>query len=225
MPVWYDKKNVGHLLIFPANFTDLTKKLETPSEIIDQQTDGLIVSLHGWVLNPVSYSEESRLALSDAIPANASVGPSFENRKRSEDGQPGPVFNWAISLRKDPFLHLALRVLKLPPDLYEWLNTNLRSYAIYHEYEKRDDRSVPLENKMLKEILKGCQAQEWRLQDSKKEFRLRVVFVHAGSVRNFHRSPLTQKRISLDVRFYSYGTDGNVPRYMWGIREIYPIGM
>ncbi|KAF9454912.1 hypothetical protein P691DRAFT_691049 [Macrolepiota fuliginosa MF-IS2] len=224
VPVWYEKNLVGHLLIFSPTFKDLAKQLEVPSEIMAQATDNLIISLHGWILNPIFYQGESRPALSDIIPARASPGPAFESSKRQHDGHPGPGFDWTSSLRNNVPLHFAIRALKFPQDLYEWLTTNFRQYAIYHECERGDDKSEPIEHQMLKAVLKGCQAQERKHHDPKKEFRLRVVFVHVGSIRNFHRSPLTQKRISLDIRFYSYGTDGNVPRDMWGVREIYPIG-
>lgn len=224
VPVWYEKNLVGHLLILCPTFHKILKQLEVPAEIT-KATDSLIVSLHGWVLSPAAYEKESRLDLSDLVPAETSLASVFENSKRSREGSHGPAFDYAPSLRTNFKLHFALRVLKFPPDLYEWLTTTFRIYAIYHECERGDDKPEPIEHAMLKTILKGCQAQEWKHHDSRKELRLRVVFVHAGSIRNFHRSPLTQKRISLDIRFYSYGTDGTVPREMWGIREIYPIGV
>ena len=167
--------------------------------------------------------QESRLPLSDIIPAKTSLPPVFA-KARTQAGPSGSMIDHNSLLRAN--IHFAIRVLTFPPDLFDWLTSSLRLYAVYHEYERGDNKSEPIELRMLKTILGSCHAREWKHQGPsiRREYRLRVVFIHVGSLHNFYRSPLTQKRNSLDIRFYSYGTDGNVPRGMWGFREIYPVG-
>jgi len=164
--------------------------------------------------------QEWRLPLSDMIPANTSLPPIFA-KARTQVGLSGSVVDRSSVLRANT--QFALRTVTFPPDLFDWLTSSFRSYAIHHEYDRK---SEPIELRMLKTILQICHAQEWEHQGSnyRKEYRLRVVFIHVGSLHSFCRSPLTQKRDSLDIRFYSYGTDVHVPRSMWGLREIYPIG-
>ncbi|KAJ3569281.1 hypothetical protein NP233_g5152 [Leucocoprinus birnbaumii] len=225
VPVWYDNNVVGHLLIFPLASQSLVESLNVPPEILAQATDSLIVSLHGWVLSPAVQQQEPRLLPSDLVPAKVSLPPAFA-KGRKPDRPSGPGLNANAFMRTDVLLQFSLRALTFPPDLFEWLTANFRLYAVYYEQERGDDRLEPIELKMLKAILKACQAREWKPQEhlAKKEHRLRVVFVHVGSVHNFYRSPLTQRRHQLDIRYYSYGTSCNVPRNMWGFKEIYPIG-
>ena len=223
MPVWYENNVVGHLLIFPLALKVLIRQLEVPSETIAQAAESLIVSLHGWIMNPMMQPQESRLPLSDIIPAKTSLPPVFA-KARTQAGPSGSMIDHNSLLRAN--IHFAIRVLTFPPDLFDWLTSSLRVYAVYHEYERGDNKSEPIELRMLKTILGSCHAREWKHQGPsiRREYRLRAVFIHVGSLHNFYRSPLTQKRNSLDIRFYSYGTDGNVPRGMWGFREIYPVG-
>jgi len=220
VPVWYENNVVGHLLIFPPALNDLVHKLEVPDETVNQAAEGLIVSLHGWILNPMMQQQEWRLPLSGVIPAITSLPPIFA-KARAQVGLSGSVADRNLVLRAN--IQFALRTVTFPPDLFDWLTSSFRSYAIYHEHDRK---SEPIELRMLKAILQICHAQEWKNQGSnyRKEYRLRVVFIHVGSLHSFCRSPLTQKRDSLDIRFYSYGTDVHIPRSMWGFREIYPIG-
>jgi hypothetical protein len=211
-------------MILSPTFGNLLKQLEAPPEIIGT-TDSLIVSLHSWKLIPAAYQQEPRLDLSNLIPAKTDLASIIEDSTKAQEGYSGIAFDYVPTLRTNFKFHFAFRALKFPPDLFTWLTSTRRLYAIHHEYEKGSDRSEPIEGQMLKAILKECQAEEGKHHDPKKELRLRVVFIHVGSIRNFHRSSLSYKRISMDIRFYSYGTDSTMPREMWGVRGIYPIGM
>lgn len=213
-------------MILSPTFGNLLKQLEAPREIIGA-TDSLIVSLHSWKLIPAVYQQEPRLDLSDLIPAKTDLASSIEASMKAYEGYSGIAFDYAPTLRANFMFHFAFRALRFPPDLFTWLLSTRRLYAIHHHYEseKKGEKSEPIESQMLKAILKECQAEEGKHLDPKKELRLRVVFVHVGSIRNFHRSSLSYKRVSSDIRFYSYGTDSTMPRDMWGVRGIYPIGM
>ncbi|XP_006454517.1 hypothetical protein AGABI2DRAFT_189776, partial [Agaricus bisporus var. bisporus H97] len=206
-------------MILSPTFGSLLKQLEAPPEITSA-TDSLIVALHSWKLIPAAYQQDPRLDLSDLIPAKTDLASTIADGTRAQEGC---AFDYAPTLRRNFKFHFAFRALKFPPDLFAWLTSARRLYAIHHESEKGE--SEPIESQMLKAILNECQAQEGKHQDPKKELRLRLVFIHVGSIRTFHRSSLSCKRwTSLDIRFYSYGTDSTMPREMWGVKEMYPIG-
>ncbi|CAK5280093.1 unnamed protein product [Mycena citricolor] len=122
---------------------------------------------------------------------------------------------------------LGLRILDFPAGLHQWMKKPHRDYAIWPPFDPQapatsaPDYHVHRQTEYLVEILDQCKAQRVGF---KKESR--VVFVHVKALATIRKLPgIAEKRSkSCGVHFYTFGMHETVPRYNWGVHEIYPLG-
>jgi hypothetical protein len=115
---------------------------------------------------------------------------------------------------------LALRILKFPTWLHDWMSKSNRPYYIWPASGDPEGSRDP-ETVYLLSILAQCGA---RNADFKED--IRAIFVHVGALRNIRKLPLLAERRgqTCSIRFYTYGTHETVHPEQWGVREIYPFG-
>nr|GAT49727.1 predicted protein [Mycena chlorophos] len=126
---------------------------------------------------------------------------------------------WKKTLSQRRF-HLALRLLKFPPDVLEWIGREPRLYMTWSIFGERVVLQ-DLETQMLMAVLGKHKA---RRAPSKSGPRL--VFIHVGALKTARSIPFLLERRSRSsfVRYYTYGTHPSVSPDQWRVREIYPFG-
>ncbi|KAJ7462715.1 hypothetical protein B0H11DRAFT_2053966 [Mycena galericulata] len=201
VPAFLDETLVGHLLLFPPSLRILVTVLSVPNELDSNST--LIAALIPWQ----TYPEESRRPFG-ILPS------STKSRIPSE-------MDWRKTMVKSKY-QLALRILKFPPPLHEWMSKANRPYCIWPAEAPGGRKGTwDRETEYLLTILKQCGATRVSL---KTDFR--SIFVHVGALKAIHKMPLLVERRSqtCSIRFYTYGTHEIVHPEYWGVREIYPFG-
>ncbi|KAJ7129997.1 hypothetical protein C8R43DRAFT_1208123 [Mycena crocata] len=197
-PVFLDDKLKGHLLLFPPVQDPLIKVLRVPTEVASNSS--LVAALIPW-----EEVKDPRRPFSLLPARTLSPTPSLTD--------------WKKNMNKSRY-QLALRVLKFPPWLHEWMSKSNRPYCIWPP--PNDRKYAPdRETGFLVSILNECGAKRVGF---KTEFR--AIFVHVGAMKSIHKMPLLLERRShtCSIRFYTYGTHETVHPEDWGIREIYPYG-
>ncbi|KAJ6627259.1 hypothetical protein B0H10DRAFT_431154 [Mycena sp. CBHHK59/15] len=199
VPVKLDGDLVGHILFFPPIMKILITMLGVPPEL--QQNSSLVAALLPWK----PFPEESRRPFG-LLPAHTSPLLS-------------PPVDWKKNLTKSNY-QLALRILKFPTPLFEWMSKSNRPYCIWSMSSERKgphDR----ETGYLISILNQCGVTRVGFKAE-----IRAVFVHVGALKDIHKMPLLVERRSrtLSIRFFTYGTHETVHPEQWGVREIYPLG-
>lgn len=198
VPAFVEGTLVGHLLLFAPSITVLIKLLCVPSELASSSS--LIAALLPWE----TFPEEYRTPLGILPSSKKAPIPS--------------ELNWKKNMLKSKY-QLALRILRFPPALHEWMSKSNRPYCIWPPPAAGDKKAR--ETGYLLTILKQCGATKVSF---KTDFR--AVFVHVGGLETIHNMPLLLERRSqmCGIRFYTYGTDETVHPENWGVREIYPFG-
>ncbi|KAJ7630621.1 hypothetical protein FB45DRAFT_916103 [Roridomyces roridus] len=124
--------------------------------------------------------------------------------------------DWKKNMLRTKY-QVALRVLKFPTDLHAWIS---REHRLYHVWDDKKSTGIR-ETAYLTAILDQCKATR---VDFKTD--VRVVFIHIGSLKTFHKIPLSVERRAQTsgIRFYTFGTHETVHPSRWGVREVYPFG-
>lgn len=198
VPAFVDEILVGHLFLFPPSMKILNEMLHVPSELASNSP--LVAALLPWETFPSDY----RRPLGILPPSTKSLFFSEIDGKKN-------LLNTKYQL--------ALRILKFPPQLHEWMSRANRPYCIWPPRDENWGRDR--ETGYLLAILNQCGATR---VDFKMDFR--AVFVHVGALKTIHKMPLLAERRSqtCHIRFYTYGTHETVHPEYWGVREIYPFG-
>ncbi|KAJ7666449.1 hypothetical protein B0H17DRAFT_1089829 [Mycena rosella] len=200
VPVFLDDRLAGHLLLFPPMIQILLKLFRVPPELA--ASSSLVVALLPWKEFP---EKESRRPFSH-LPGRL-------------DAPIPSTADWKKNMEKSKY-QLALRILKFPKSLHEWMSKSNRPYCIWPPC---GDQKAPRDRETgyLMAILTQCGAKKVSFKTD-----IRAIFVHVGALKHIRKLPLLVERRSqtCSIRFYTYGTHETVHPEQWGIREIYPIG-
>ncbi|KAJ7783426.1 hypothetical protein DFH07DRAFT_787675 [Mycena maculata] len=201
VPTFIDGALAGHLFLFPPSTNILLRMLRVPTDL--SSSSPLIAAFLPWQTFPNEYRRPFGILASPAPPPI-----------------PSPL-DWKKNMLKKKY-QLALRVLKFPPQLHEWMSKANRPYCVWPP-PTPEERKGPRDREtgFLLTILKQCGATRVSF---KTDFR--VIFVHVGALKTIHKMPLLVERRSqtCSVRFYTYGTHETVDPRQWGVREMYPFG-
>ncbi|KAJ7770779.1 hypothetical protein DFH07DRAFT_914458 [Mycena maculata] len=201
VPTFIDGALAGHLFLFPPSTNILLRILRVPTDL--SSSSPLIAAFLPWQTFPNEYRRPFGIL---AAPAPPPI--------------PSPL-DWKKNMLKKKY-QLALRVLKFPPQLHEWMSKANRPYCVWPP-PTPEKRKGPRDRETgyLLTILKQCGATRVSF---KTDFR--VIFVHVGALKTIHKMPLLVERRSqtCSVRFYTYGTHETVDPRQWGVREMYPFG-
>ncbi|KAJ7785978.1 hypothetical protein B0H16DRAFT_1488782 [Mycena metata] len=208
VPVNLGNELVGHLLLFPPVMEILTKTLfRVPGDLLSTASS-LIAVLLPWH----SFPEETRRPFG-LLPSRAEA--------------PIPsLADWKKNMLKAKY-QLALRVLKFPVALHQWMSKPNRPYCVWvPPLEERKATSITVvtrdhETEFLMTVLKECGAKRVGFTAES-----RVVFVHVGALKSIRKMPalVERRRQAPGVHFYTYGTHETMHPEYWGITEIYPLG-
>ncbi|KAK0465307.1 uncharacterized protein EV420DRAFT_951890 [Desarmillaria tabescens] len=131
---------------------------------------------------------------------------------------------------KNAELQHALRILKYPPWLHDFLSRRPRDYCVWYEDDKQDVRG-----KHKPFDLKGGNLETYWLAAILAQYGgvnkgykadVEVIFVHIGAVKTLHKlMALVERRAKRpDILFVTFGTHQRVHPERWEFRRIYPIG-
>ncbi|KAF8349877.1 hypothetical protein F5887DRAFT_1070130 [Amanita rubescens] len=189
IPTTLDDDIVGWLLLFSPD-SELSRKFNIPPNL--RQPRSLVVSLIPWELSAKQRALDWRKPISDVLPRTNSIAQTIDESGR-----------WERSIRTKVSYHHALRVLKFPKALHEFMTQgNGRPFCICLSWNSAEQETLGLN----------------RLQE--------LSSVHVGALNNVHKMPqfLDRRANHALVQFYTYGTHESVAPSIWGVREIWPCG-
>ncbi|KZV77556.1 hypothetical protein PENSPDRAFT_746691 [Peniophora sp. CONT] len=130
-----------------------------------------------------------------------------------------------ITLRANPGLERARRILNLPQQLLKFLSDRVHPhpYAVwpYPSDGVATLQKVGTETTMLRDVIRAAHGQEVGLEST----QIRVLFVHVGSIKSLAEVPsIVERRKQQLVQIFTYGTHHTVAPTQWGVREIYVYG-
>ncbi|KAF8640769.1 hypothetical protein AX17_000419 [Amanita inopinata Kibby_2008] len=208
-PVSLDEHIVGHMLLFPPNNSDLCQRFNVPSQL--QQYDSLIVALLPWKLSSKQIALDWRNSFVHHLARHTSIEPTIADSAR-----------WERSIRTKVSYHHALRILKFPNALHDFMvQEHRRPFCIWWEGGDSIKGRMGVETAYLSSIMEQCRAA-----NVGSKAAARVVFVHVGALATVHKLPgFTERRTRQPlVHFYIYGSHECVAPDVWGVREIWPCG-
>ncbi len=158
--------------------------------------------------------------------------------RRVRDKPPAPapslsehnVFKDQPKYIKNAGLQHALRTLKYPPWLHDFLLKRPRDYCVWYDDEKQNMRG-----KQMPFDLKGGNLETYWLATILEQYGgvnkgykadVEVIFVHVGAVKTLHKvGALVERRAKRpDILFVTFGTHQRVHPERWGFGRIYPVG-
>ncbi len=209
IPTTLDDNVIGWLLLFSPD-SELSRNFDIPANL--RQSRSLVVSLVPWELSAKERALDWRKPISDVLPRTTSI-----ERTIDESGR------WERSIRTKAAYHHALRVLKFPKALHEFMTQgNGRPYCVWSDGGDNTNNNRGIETLYLHSIMEQCRAVDVGLESV-----ARVVFIHVGALNTIHKMPqfLDRRANHALVQFYTYGTHESVAPSIWGAREIWPCGM
>lgn len=214
IPTTLDDDVIGWLLLFSPD-SELSRKFNIHANL--RQPRSLVVSLVPWELSGKQRALDWRKPIPDVLPRTTSIERTIEESGR-----------WERSIRTKLSYHHALRILKFPKALHDFMTQgNGRPYYVWSDggdninnYRGIEYRGI--ETEYLVSIMDQCRAG----QVGPKSVA-RVVFIHVGALNTVHKLPqfVDRRANHAFVQFYTYGTHESVAPSIWGIREIWPCGM
>lgn len=202
-----DNVAVGLLLVFPSTIESLCSRFKAPVDLREKGT--LVAALFAWSITPNAYSKyEWRVPFTE-LASNSLDLPALEPDRRHR------------TLRNNSLYHHAIRILKFPKYLAEYMSMPNRPYCVWWSGGDGTTAEAGVETTMLHSILELCRAK-----NVGHKADVRAVFVHVGALKTLHRLPALAERRSkrFEVQFFTYGSHESVIPEQWGIREIYPLG-
>ncbi|KAK0456325.1 hypothetical protein EV421DRAFT_48834 [Armillaria borealis] len=158
--------------------------------------------------------------------------------RRVRDKPPAPapslsehnVFKDQPKYIKNAGLQHALRTLRYPPWLHDFLSHRPRDYCVWYDDDKQNMRG-----KQMPFDLKGGNLETYWLATILEQYGgvnkgykadVEVIFVHVGAVKTLHKvGALVERRAKRpDILFVTFGTHQRVHPERWGFRCIYPVG-
>lgn len=224
IPMMMDGNVSGHIVVFPSSLDDLSTRFKLPPNLQDSSQASLVAALLPWNI-PVSQ----RMALTRPWPSQLLAGTIEHEQYISDDVR----WKSTIGGLRGRY-QLAMRVLRFPKELHDFLstpdpssNTYLKTYVFYEGGDGQQLASpatAGIQTLLLYSILERCRVQP---VPYKKMDEAGVVFVHCGALEVFLRSGIVNKlrrRDRPDVEFWVYGSHENVDWGRWGVKCIFPYG-
>ncbi|KAF8912874.1 hypothetical protein CPB84DRAFT_1670858, partial [Gymnopilus junonius] len=210
-PVKLDDNVIGQTLFFPYSCRFRVIGMDLPVEL--SQQGNLVVAILPYTLSQAQLGREPSPLKPPGHKPSRKVAP-LKTRKPTL-----PQEDWSLALRTQPMYHQGLETLGFTPQFYKYLAEWKRTYSIWSEARK-DSKRVGVEISTLKAVLNRTS----HFVQLTAEFRL--IFVHIGSLRTFHKLPGLHDRRSKSTytQFYVFGTHPDLPSSSSKIREIYPWG-
>ena len=205
-----DSSVVAHIVFFPPIIRPVCQRFKVPSEV--QVSDSLVAVLVPWSSTPAQRSRSWRKPPSAYLPAEVRMSPMITDGSR-----------WERSIRTKPKYQHAIRMLKFPLELHEYMSAEAHHQVFCAFWESADvkKKRAALDTWMLYSVMEQCRTKHARITASNAN----VVFVHVGALKNIHKLPSFADRLSKpQIQFYTYGTHESVPPEEWGVREIYTCG-
>lgn len=203
-----DKNPVGLLLVCPTALGSILDFFKCPKE--PREGTDLVAVLVPWKVTVDNYQDKQWFATRRELYLKGGRMDS-ELNKRTDGSR---------KLLNTDF-NLGLRIHQFPPLVYEFLARTPRAYCIWHSPADGPREAPGFETRILVAVLNALKARDVGLKTD-----VRVIFVHVGALKTFHKlGALAMRRCKQpDMRIYTYGTDRNVPPSRWYMREIYPVG-
>ncbi|KAH9947673.1 hypothetical protein B0H21DRAFT_316591 [Amylocystis lapponica] len=207
--LFLDSVAVAILLVFPSSLKDLCMFLKVPRDFT--QGDFMVAALIPWTLAADEYENMQLLRPRSPAPDNDLLDPALADT----------VHDAGHKLANRPFFYRALRVLKCPRDLLDYLSQRERPYCIWHSPADGTTKRPGFETSALQHVLKTHRAKNVGYKAD-----VRFVFIHVGALSTFHKfGALAMRRNKQpELRFMTYGTHDSVHPERWGMRCIYPLG-
>ncbi|KAF6766408.1 hypothetical protein DFP72DRAFT_866408 [Ephemerocybe angulata] len=219
IPLHLDGNVVAHLLVAPLG--SLPKGITVPGEVATaiRTKESLAVCTLPWTLSQGQIKEEWRgsSAIVERMEPNALVK------------------GYRKSLKSRPVFQEAIRTLRFPPTVLQWLKKTSRAWTICSLPQTRES-STMFEIQSMKAILLKLEADgEIAAKKDKNTLIPReahtpetagMVFLHVSALQHLNRFPFLRERIASPeyVRFYTFGTHPSVYKKCWGVKEIFPAG-
>lgn len=211
VPVSMDNNVIAHIVFFPHVIASLCRRFKVPPDL--HVAGSLVAVLVPFASSPAQLSRDWRKPPSVYLPAKTSMEPMIADKAR-----------WERSIRTKPVYQRAIRMLRFPSWLHEYMSAaeHSRSFCVWWETGDVKKKKAAMETMFLYSIMEQCRARH----PSSSSPDVRVVFVHVGALKTIHKFPFFVERCSKlpQVQFYTYGTHESIPPEEWGVREIYPCG-
>ncbi|TFY59615.1 hypothetical protein EVJ58_g5677 [Rhodofomes roseus] len=202
-----DGVEVALMLVFPPSINELCRLFKVPPQAtIDAP---MVAALLPWELSRQEFDDAKWFKPRADVESSVYLDPAVETATRE-------------TIARDPAVHRALRILNVPHSLYKFLSSYSRKYCIWYSPADGTVGEPPgMETAALRAVLTALKAMDMGYKSD-----VRIIFVHVGALKTFHKLPALAERRSKrsEIRFYTYGTHESVPPDRWGIREIYPLG-
>ena len=197
------------MLIFPPSNTELRQLLKVPEALLEASTAPMIAALVPWELSRQEYDDARWFKSRSDDVARVSFDPSVATLANER-------------FPNNTALQRALRILDIPKALFKFLASSARAYCLWYAGAGGQNADVAgVETTALRTVLGALKAK-----DVGYKADVRVIFVHVGALKTFHRLPVLAERRAKqpEMRFYSYGTHESVSPERWGIHELFPLG-
>ncbi|THH32342.1 hypothetical protein EUX98_g1848 [Antrodiella citrinella] len=208
---YLDNDSVGLLIVFPSALEDMCDMFRPPPNLRSPQ--GLVVALCPWTLPQIELNTFNWASKDRPIGIERPLlDPGYAGMMRSANRK--VLFN-------SPVYQRALRILKFPQSLHDFMAQPNRPYCIwYGQPTATTSRPPDAETACLLTILTQCGATNVGLKTD-----VRVIYIHVGCLSTMHKINSVAARRSKrpEIRFFTYGTHESVPTSRWGMREVYPI--
>lgn len=200
-PIVFDDNVTGQTLFFPYSCRFQVIGMDLPPEL--SQPGNLVAAILPYTLSQGQLEKELPFEKAELKPWEPTL----------------PQEDWSLALRTKPLYHQGLQILGLTTQFYRYLAEWKRTFYIWSE-SRKDLKREGIETSLLKAILEQTSHPVALTNDA------RLVFIHAGSLRTFHKLPGLHERRSKStlIQFYIFGTDPDLTPSFWKIREIYPWG-
>ncbi|KAF9455559.1 hypothetical protein BDZ94DRAFT_1277929, partial [Collybia nuda] len=208
VPVQLNNVVTGHILFFHHVMAQFTQKFNIPSEV--QEVHSLVAVFLPWVLPEAKLKLQWRKPPTEYLPAKTAFKPMIPDKLR-----------WTRLVKTKPLYQHALRILKFPSKLHEFMSQEKhhRTYGLCPETSSKKGQRG-LETTMLISIMDQCRAKLKSPTDA------RVVFIHISALKNLLKIPslLGQRNKENIVQFYVYGTHHSISPELWRFTEVYQCG-
>ncbi|GLB33577.1 hypothetical protein LshimejAT787_0104610 [Lyophyllum shimeji] len=212
LPISLDNTVIAHIILFHHSTTLATRRFRPP--MVLQRAGTLVAALVPWDLMSGQLTKHSRKPPNTYLPVNADL----------DEAMISDEIRWTRSIRTKSTYHHALRILKFPKWLHDYLLAEGRERTFWVWWEGGDGtkKKAGMETHLLHAIMEQCRARKVRQNLAEA----RIVFVHVGALRTLFKRQGVLEIIAgcPHIQFYTYGTHETVPPEYWGVREIYPCG-
>ncbi|KAG6831266.1 hypothetical protein H0H92_011776 [Tricholoma furcatifolium] len=162
-----DAEPLGLFSKYMAKMQKVTFRLKPPPGI--QAADGLIVALVPWILTTHQLSKHHRNPPSHYLPAEVEKETTVKDENQ-----------WMRLMKYKPYYQHALRLLKFPQHLLQYLSDGeyRRTFHVWYEGGDGTKKKIGLETVALYKVLEKCNTKPSPVRDA------RIIFIHVGVIRS-----------------------------------------